>query len=100
MSSDCLKVNAGSPWLDTVDQEHIPLRVSNYCEEEVLVELEALTPQGSSLQRVSLKVPASATREVEVITDLYLQKVLVRGRWRKSEDKEWREIKELEILLR
>lgn len=100
MGSDCLEVAIGSPWLDTVDQEHIPLRVSNHCEEEVLVELEALTPQGSSLQRVSLRVPASAAREAEVITDLYLQRVLVRGRWRKSEDREWNEIKELEVLLR
>ncbi len=96
---DCLRVSPGSPWLDTVDQEHIPLRLSNSCEEEVSVELEVLTPQGAPLQRISLKLPGLASREVEVISDLYLQKVVIRGRWRISEGS-WREIEGIEVVLR
>ncbi|MEM0018169.1 MAG: hypothetical protein QXJ48_05760 [Candidatus Korarchaeum sp.] len=100
MSGNCLRVAVGSPWLDTVDQEHIPLRVWNSCDSEVSVELEALTPQGSLLQRVSLKVPGSAAREVEVVTELYLQKVLIRAKWRKNEGEEWQEMEEIEVTLR
>lgn len=95
----CLKVSAGSPWLDTVDQEHIPLKLINSCDEEVSVELEALTPQGTSLQRISLKVPGLASREVEIVSDLYLQRILIRGRWRKNGG-EWMEIEGMEVTLR
>jgi len=97
--SECLKVSVGSPWLDTVDQEHIPLRVSNLCDEELSIELEALTPQGSLLQRFSLRISGSTTRELEVVTDIYLQRILIRGRWRKNEG-DWREIEEIDVALR
>lgn len=99
MSSDCLRITPGNPWLDTVDQEHIPVRISNSCEEEVSVELEALTPQGSVLQRVSLKLPGSVSKEVEFVTDLYLQRIVIRGRWRRSGN-EWQKIEELVVALR
>ncbi|RDD53073.1 MAG: hypothetical protein BA066_06340 [Candidatus Korarchaeota archaeon NZ13-K] len=99
MGEECLKVVVGSPWLDTVDQEHIPLKVSNLCDEELSVELEALTPQGGSLQRFSLRLPGSTTRELEVVTDLYLQGISIRGRWRKNGG-EWREMEEIYVSLR
>lgn len=97
---DCVRVAFGSPWFDTVDQEHVPIRVTNACDSEIKVELEALTPQGSAIQRFSLSLPPNSTREVEVVTDLYLQKLIVRGRWREAGEEEWSEVGELEIVLR
>lgn len=97
---DCVELAFGSPWFDTVDQEHIPIRISNSCGSELEVELEAITPAGEKLQKFSLNIPPNSAREVEVVTELYLKKIIVKGKWREASGGEWFEIRGAEVTLR
>jgi hypothetical protein len=92
----CIELSVGSPWLDTVDQEHIPLRISNSCDREILVELEVTGPQGT-IQKVSRKIPGNSSQELDIVMDIYLKKVVIKGKWK---DEDWREIPEVELILR
>jgi hypothetical protein len=92
----CIELSVGSPWLDTVDQEHIPLRIRNSCDREILVELEVAGPQGV-IQKVSRKVLGNSSQELDIVMDIYLKKVVIKGRWKEGD---WKEIPEVEVILR
>ncbi|GEM_PF-1801620 len=93
----CIELSVGSPWFDTVDQEHIPVKIRNSCDRELLVELEVSGPQGI-IQRVSRKVPGNFSQELDIVMDIYLKKVVIKGRWKEGEA--WNEIPEVEVILR
>jgi len=93
----CIELSIGSPWFDTVDQEHIPLRIRNFCDKELLVELEVAGPEGT-IQRVSRKILGNSSQELDIVIDIYLKKVVIKGRWKEGEA--WNEIPEVEIILR
>ncbi|MEO3992779.1 MAG: hypothetical protein QN229_00450 [Desulfurococcaceae archaeon TW002] len=73
MSHECIQVLRGTPWLDTVDQEHIPLEIINSCKEDIIIDFKVLgLPDKEIVYRSSnVKVLGLGKYPVEVITDKY-----------------------------
>lgn len=75
MSHECIQVLRGTPWLDTVDQEHIPLEIINSCKDDVIIDFKVLgLPSKEIIYRSSnVKVSGLGKHSIEVITDKYYE---------------------------
>ncbi|MEM0086229.1 MAG: hypothetical protein QXD37_04215 [Zestosphaera sp.] len=80
MSRECIQVSRGTPWFDTVDQEHIPLEIINACTYDVMVDFEvAGLPSRETVYKSSnLKIHSLSRHSIEVITDKYYEALEVK----------------------
>jgi hypothetical protein len=72
LSCECIEVIRGIPWLDTVDQEHIPLEVINNCgfDAELLINISA---GEETLYLAKVKVISLSKHKIEIVTDKYYE---------------------------
>ncbi len=79
MSHECIQVLRGTPWLDTVDQEHIPLEITNSCRHDVIIDFKVLGLPGSEMiyKSSNVKIPGLGKHSIEVITDKYYESLEV-----------------------
>ncbi len=80
MNCGCVEIMKGVPWLDTVDQEHVPLEILNTCEHVIAVEVSVLTPSKETLYKSGVKIPASGRQGIEVVTDKYYEFLEIEAR--------------------
>ncbi|MEM2021585.1 MAG: hypothetical protein QXP80_05120 [Zestosphaera sp.] len=86
MNCECVEIMKGVPWLDTVDQEHIPLEILNTCEQVITVDVNVFTPSKETLYKSGVKVPGSGRQGIEVVTDKYYEFLEVEVRLKEGRD--------------
>jgi len=72
LSCECIEVVKGTPWLDTVDQEHIPIQVVNKCDFDVNVQINIFADE-DSLHSAKIKILRSDKYKIEIVTDKYYE---------------------------
>ena len=72
MSCECVEVVKGTPWLDTVDQEHIPIQVVNKCDFDINVQINIFADE-DSLYSAKIKILRSDKHKIEIVTDKYYE---------------------------
>lgn len=79
MSYECIQVLRGTPWFDTVDQEHIPLEITNSCKQDIIIDFEVLgLPDKETIYKSSnVKIHGLGKHAVEVVTDKYYESLKV-----------------------
>lgn len=94
---ECIRLNVGSVWYDTVDQPHIPIVVINLCDRDLFLAIEIRTLDSKVIERtLPIKVKKREQRNLEFVVeapDTYL----VICSWKKESDKEWSLMKPIEV---
>ena len=80
MSHECVQVLRGTPWFDTVDQEHVPLEIVNLCGRDVIIDFEVLgLPNKEVVYRSgNVRIGSSGKHAVEIVTDKYYESLEVK----------------------
>lgn len=75
MSYECVQISRGIPWFDTVDQEHIPLEITNSCKHGIIIDFEVLGLPTKEVVYKSNNVRISGLGKhfIEIITDKYYE---------------------------
>jgi hypothetical protein len=76
LSCECVDVIRGIPWLDTVDQEHIPIEVVNKCNFDINVQINIFANE-DSLYSAKTKIPHLDKYKIEIVTDKYYESLNV-----------------------
>ncbi len=72
MSCECVDIIRGTPWLDTVDQEHIPLEVMNNCGSDIKLNISILAEK-EILYSAKIKISNQGKHKIEIVTDKYYE---------------------------
>jgi len=72
VSCECVEVVKEIPWLDTVDQEHIPLEIINKCNFSINLSV-SISADKETLYAAKIKIPSLGKHKIEVVTDKYYE---------------------------
>ncbi len=72
MSCECVEVIRGIPWLDTVDQEHIPIEVKNNCDFSIKLSIN-ISAGKDVLHSAKVKISSLSKHKIEIVTDKYYE---------------------------
>lgn len=72
MSCECVEISRGMPWLDTVDQEHIPVEITNNCNFNIKLNIN-ISAGEEILYSAKIRVSSLGKHKIEIVTDKYYE---------------------------
>ena len=92
-----VELSVGSVWYDTVDQPHIPVRITNHFSKNIVVVVELRTLDGRVVEKKGpIELKGGKQQELEFIVEAP-DKFLVVCKWRRELEKEWSFLKPVEV---
>lgn len=97
MANECVEISLGSVWYDTVDQPHIPVKITNLCSESIIVAIKLQTLDSRIVGKIGpIKVKGKTQCNYEFTVEAP-DKYLVTCMWKKESEKEWNLLKPIEV---